>query len=185
VAVNSKDLLLTPEVNGVHASTLKTTANIGGVGGGASLGATETFRVDFVTDLSGDPADGPGEYDVLANRDHTFSGHYTANGASALFKSTGGSTVTIAAYDDPDGNNVVGDGVADTINGIVITWRGGASSSLITTSGVYAVTSAANVSHNFTVTFNANGSVTVAGIEGDTGSSMVGTVIAIYNRHRL
>ena len=58
---NSPDLLLTPESAGLPFGTINTTANAGGVGGaggssGNNVGSLETFRIDFVTDLSGDPA---------------------------------------------------------------------------------------------------------------------------------
>ena len=58
---NSPDLLLTPAVNHQNASSINTSATSGGVGSGQSVGSVgnlpETFRVDFVTDLRGDPAD--------------------------------------------------------------------------------------------------------------------------------
>ena len=57
---NSPDLLLTPSVNHQYASSINTSATSGGVGSGQSVGTVgnlpETFRVDFVTDLSGNPA---------------------------------------------------------------------------------------------------------------------------------
>ena len=171
---NSQDLLLTPSINGLSNSTINATANSGGIGSGASVGATETFRVDFVTDLRGNPADGAGNYDTSANRDHLFDGHYTVNGASALFKSSTGSTVKITAFDDTDGNTVVGDGAKDTINGLTIAYLG-VLSSLITASGAYLVNG-----QNFTVGFNADGSVNVANVAGASGSSLAGTVIAVF-----
>jgi hypothetical protein len=174
---NSKDLLLTPSVNGAPSSTINSTANTGGIGGGASVGATETFRVDFVTDLRGNPADGAGDYGTAGNRDHVFDGHYTVNGASALFKSSGGSSVKITAFDDPDGNNVVRDGVKDTINGMTIAYLGVSSAVIIPT------TSSVNYTVNgrsFTVIQNADGSVTIGGVAGESGSSMQGTVIAVF-----
>ncbi|WP_432815625.1 DUF5801 repeats-in-toxin domain-containing protein [Sphingorhabdus sp.] len=174
---NSKDLLLTPSVNGAPSSTINSTANTGGIGGGASVGATETFRVDFVTDLRGNPADGAGDYGTAGNRDHVFDGHYTVNGASALFKSSGGSSVKITAFDDPDGNNVVRDGVKDTINGMTIAYLGVSSGVIIPT------TSSVNYTVNgrsFTVIQNADGSVTIGGVAGESGSSMQGTVIAVF-----
>jgi VCBS repeat-containing protein len=174
---NSKDLLLTPSISGAPNSTINSTANTGGIGGGASVGATETFRVDFVTDVRGNPADGSGNYGTAGNRDHVFDGHYTVNGASALFKSSGGSTVKITAFDDPDGNNVVGDGAKDTINGMTIAYLGVSSALIIPT------TSSANYTINgqsFSVIRNADGSVTVGGVAGEPGSSIQGTVIAVF-----
>ena len=80
---NSPDLLLTPERAGLPFGTINTTANAGGVGGaggssGNNVGSLETFRIDFVTDLSGNPAGSPTQ--TPANRDHVFDGHYTING---------------------------------------------------------------------------------------------------------
>ena len=73
------------------------------------MGPAQTFRVDFVTDLRGNPASqGSGDYDTLSKRDDLFDGHYTTNGASATFTSTSGATINIRAFDDPDGDNVVG-----------------------------------------------------------------------------
>jgi large repetitive protein len=174
---NSQDLLLTPSISGAPNGSINSTANTGGISSGASVGSTETFRVDFVTDLRGNPADGAGDYGTAANRDHVFDGHYTVNGASALFKSSSGSTVKITTFDDADGNNVVGDGVKDTINGITIAYFGVASTIIIptTTATNYTVNG-----HVFTVTLNADGSVNVAGVAGDSGSSLLGTVIAVF-----
>ena len=174
---NSKDLLLTPSISGAPNGSINSTATAGGIGSGASVGSTETFRVDFVTDLRGDPADGAGNYGTVANRDHVFDGHYTVNGASALFKSTTGTTVKITAFDDADGNNEVGDGVKDTITGITIAYFGIASAVIIPT------TTATNYTVNgrvFTVTQNADNSVNVAGVAGDPGASLQGTVIAVF-----
>ena len=102
---NSPDLLLTPAINHRDAGTINTTANAGGVGGvgaaGNNVGNLETFRIDFVTDLSGNPnSNGPGDYGVLANRDHVFDGHYPVNGATGIFASTTGSIVNFAAFLD-------------------------------------------------------------------------------------
>ena len=50
-----------------------------------------------MTDLRGDPADDVGgqNYAAGANRDHVFDGHYTVNGVTALFKSSGGSLAAL------------------------------------------------------------------------------------------
>lgn len=176
----SRDLLLTPEVNGANAGSVNTTATIGGISGGASVGSGETFRIDFVLDLRGDPADTVGgqDYAALANRDHVFDGHYDANGATALFKSTSGSQVRITAFDDADGNTVVGDGAIDTITGVTIAYRGVAFGSIITPTSTptnYTVNG-----QTFTVTLNADGSVSIDGIRGDSGSSLLGTVVGVF-----
>ena len=102
---NSPDLLLTPERAGLPFGTINTTADAGGVGGaggssGNNVGSLETFRIDFVTDLSGDP--GGITYADAANRDHVFDGHYTVNGSTAIFASTTGSIVNFAAFIDND-----------------------------------------------------------------------------------
>ncbi|HVL29472.1 MAG TPA: hypothetical protein VM326_01980, partial [Sphingomicrobium sp.] len=88
--------------------------------------------------------------------------------------STSGTTVKVAAFDDPGGNNVVGDGVLDTITSIAISYGGGPAT-LITTSGNYVVSGKA-----YTVTFNVDGTVNVAGVVGDSGSSQIGTRVAAY-----
>ncbi len=177
---DSFDLLLTPEIGGAPGSSVNTTATIGGIGNtfvGSQSGG-ETFRIDFVTDLRGDPADTTqNNYAGAANRDHVFDGHYTVNGATALFKSSTGSTVRITAFDDADGNNVVGDGVIDHINGVTIAYLGVSYGSVIiptSTPTNYTVNG-----HVFTVTLNVDGSVSVAGVAGESGSSLNGTVIGV------
>jgi hypothetical protein len=170
---------LTPAENGVNGGTVNTTATIGGISGGASVGAGETFRVDFVKDLGGDPADTVGglNYASIQNRDHSFDGHYTVNGATALFKSSNNSTIRITAFDDPDGNAVVGDGVIDVIRGLTISYFGVAGGLIVPT---VAATDYTVNGHVFTVVLNPDGSVSVSGVAGDSGSSLQGTVIAIF-----
>ena len=167
---NSPDLLLTPAVNHQNASSINTSGTSGGVGSGQSVGSVgnlpETFRVDFVTDLRGDPAGSPANYGNPANRDHVFDGHYTVNGSNTDFSGSSGSTINIAAFDDPDGNNIVGDGVKDTITGVVIRFGG-------STSGFIDLTQLTNPSpvvggHNFTITENADGSIDLGGVAGTT-----------------
>ena len=163
---NSPDLLLTPAVFHLPASSINTSSGSAGVGGGQSIGPAETFRVDFVTDLRGDPAGSPANYGNPNNRDHVFDGHYTVNGSSADFIATSGSTINFAAFDDPDGNNIVGDGVKDTITGVVIRFGG-------STSGFIDLTQLTNPSpvvggHTFTITENADGSIDVGGVAGTT-----------------
>ena len=180
---NSQDLLLTPSINHTNDGTINSTANTGGVGGGASVGSGETFRVDFVTDLRGDPADGQGDYDTAVNRDHVFDGHYTVNGAVALFKSSSGSTVNITAFDDPDGNTVVGDGVKDTITGVSIAYQGVAYEDASGNPIIIPTSTATNYivnGHTFTVTLLADGSVNVGGVAGASGASLSGTQIAVF-----
>ena len=170
---NSSDLLLTPIINGANSGTINSNANSGGISSGASVGAGEAMRVDFITDLRGDPA-GSGGYQTAANRDHVFDSHYTTNGASALFIATDASTVNVKAYDDPDGNNVVGDGVVDPITYIVISYYGIASAYIAPTTTLthYTVNG-----HDFTVQLQADGSVSVGNVNGDQSA---GTRIAAY-----
>ena len=120
---NSHDLLLTPMEGGVSAGTVNTTANAGGVGGGASIGSDEAMRVDFVVDLQGTPTPAK-DYSNPIYQNHTFDEHYIANGAAALITSTKGSTILIKAFDDPDGNYTVGDGNLDSINAVAIDYNG-------------------------------------------------------------
>ncbi|MBD3774630.1 MAG: hypothetical protein IE921_13740, partial [Rhodobacteraceae bacterium] len=164
----SQDLLLTPIENGVSSGSVNTNANEGGVSDGNSVKTGEAMRVDFVTDLSGSPSSS-GDYSTPALQNHTFSGHYNANGANALFTGINGGTaqssVLMTAYDDnattgTDGNFVVGDGVQDTITSVGISYNG--ANLLVTVSGTYSVGG-----HNFTVTFS-GGTAQVDGVVSNT-----------------
>ncbi len=124
---DSTDLLLTPFGT---ATTINGNANAAGAGGGAggqNIGVGEGVRVDFVVDLGGNPA-GSGGYTTAANRDHTFDGHYVANGASLKFgDGTSNTTLKITARDETpatDANNIVGDGVLDSVTSVVISYDG-------------------------------------------------------------
>lgn len=167
---DSKDLLLTPMTGGNDGGTMNTNANEGGVSGGNSVGAGEAVRVDFVVDLTGSPASGQ-DYGVLANQTHAFEAHYTANGASALFTSTGGSTVRVVARDDVDNDNDVGDGVQDNLSGIAISYNG--QTIQITTAGTYVVGT-----HSFTVSFT-GGQAVVGGVV--DGTRIAGFTSTGYN----
>ena len=124
---DSRDLLLTPFGT---ATTINGNANSAGAGGGAggqNIGAGEGVRLDFVVDLGGNPA-GAGGYTVTSNRDHTFDSHYIANGASLKFGDGKNNTVLqITARDETtttDTNNVVGDGILDSVTSVVISYDG-------------------------------------------------------------
>ena len=127
-----QDVLLTPMVGGVSAGTTNTSNISGGIGAGNSVDSGEAIRVDYVHGLSGDPTKNisDADYSNLINQDHVFDGHNTVNGASAVFTGiTGGmgsptSDILIEAYDDNDGDDVVGDGFLDTITAIQITYDG-------------------------------------------------------------
>ncbi|MDZ4271901.1 MAG: VCBS domain-containing protein [Erythrobacter sp.] len=154
---DSRDLLLTP----VGGGTVNTNANEGGIAGGNSVGSGEAMRVDYVIDLIGNPVPG-GDFND-GDDTQNFDGHYTVNGASALFTSiNSASTIRISAFDDNDSGTVrnVGDGTPDPITSIAISFNG--QTATVNTSG--AITIGGRV---FTVTFN-NGIVDVAGVGANT-----------------
>ncbi|MCK2182936.1 type I secretion C-terminal target domain-containing protein, partial [Halomonas getboli] len=120
---DSRDLLLTPMVDGSSAGSVNTNANEGGVSDGNSLGANEAMRIDYVIDLSGTPVNGT-DYEDAGADNHVFDGHYQVNGAAATFTKTSGSTVLFKAFDDADGDNAVGDGTQDDITAVGISFGG-------------------------------------------------------------
>jgi VCBS repeat-containing protein len=163
---DSNDLLLTP----INAGTVNTTANSGGVDN-TFVDFGEGMRVDFVIDLAGDPKGHP--YTTPANQDHAFDGHYTVNGAGALFSACTNASVKITAKDDADTGHVpgsvgtVGDGTRDTINAIGIGYGG----QLALVSYAVAGTTPYEVTvggHVFQVTFNADGTALVDGVTENT-----------------
>jgi hypothetical protein len=169
------DLLLTPMIGGVSDGTTNTNANEGGVDGGNSVGSGEAMRLDFISNLAGNPnkSGGSGDYSDVVNQDHTFTGHYNTNGASATFTNISGGSATsdvrIKAFDDPDGNNTVGDGTRDDINGVGISFGG--ETLLVTVDGTYTVGG-----HDFTVDFqNVSGHIEVV-----VGSVVSNTQIATF-----
>ena len=101
---------------------------LGGGGNGQQIGTGEGIRLDYVNDLTGDPA-GSGGYNDLANRDFVFADHYEVNGAVVSFGgiNIGSSAARFTAKDDPDtgGDNVVGDGDLDHITSVAISFGGG------------------------------------------------------------
>ena len=156
---NSSDVLITPMTSGVDGGTMNANASSTGVSGGNSVGSGEAVRVDFVIDLTGNPANG--DYATLANQTHAFDSHYNANGASALFTNiNSSSSVRLVARDDNDTDNDVGDGVKDTITKVAISFNNATLS--VTANGTYNVGG-----QNFTVTF-VNGEATVAGVVANT-----------------
>ncbi|QCB53349.1 tandem-95 repeat protein [Sphingopyxis sp. PAMC25046] len=152
---NSQDILITPMKNNADGGTVNANNTETGVDNN-NVGANEAVRVDFVIDLTGSPGNGQ-DYGVLANQNHAFDSHYTANGASALFTNiNGSSSVRLVARDDVDTDNDIGDGIKDTITKVAISYNGATLS--VTANGTYNVGG-----QNFTVTF-ANGEATVAGV---------------------
>ncbi|WEN41485.1 Alginate lyase 7 [Thauera sp. GDN1] len=186
---DSNDLLITPMIKTgeVYASgsTVNTNATSGGVGAGGSVGTGEAIRIDFVTDLTGDPVSGK-PY-VAGDPTHDFEGHYTTNGASALFLGISGSNPTskvrIRAYDDNDGDNVVGDGVQDSITAVGVTYNG--QSLLVSVASIgTAATSYTIGGKTFTVQFidvdPTDATKYEVTIDGVAGGSKDGTQIATY-----
>ena len=152
---NSQDILITPMKNGADGGTVNANNTETGVDNN-NVGPTEAVRVDFVIDLTGSPGNGQ-DYGVLANQNHAFDSHYTANGASALFTNiNSSSSVRLVARDDVDTDNDIGDGIKDTITKVAISYNNATLS--VTANGTYNVGG-----QNFTVTFS-NGEATVAGV---------------------
>ena len=100
----SDDLLLTPVGAGTSINGNANAAGVsGGTGpgsGGLSIGTNEGIRLDFVNDLTGDPAGG----DFPANSDFVFEDHYEANGAAVTFGgiNTGSAAARFTAKNDLD-----------------------------------------------------------------------------------
>ena len=71
------------------------------------IGTGEGIRLDFVNDLTGDPA-GSGGYNVPANRDFVFADHYEVNGAAVSFGgiNIGSAAARFTAKDDTDGRTM-------------------------------------------------------------------------------
>ena len=70
---------------------------------GLGIGSGEAIRLDFVNDLTGNPA-GSGGFDDPANRDFVFADHYEVNGAAVSFGgiNVGSAAARFTAKDDPD-----------------------------------------------------------------------------------
>ena len=124
----SDDLLLTPVGAGDTINGNANSAGVSGGGNGQQIGTGEGIRLDYVNDLTGNPA-GSGGYNVPANRDFVFADHYEVNGAAVSFGgiNVGSSAARFTAKDDPDGsigNDAVGDGIVDPITSIAISFGG-------------------------------------------------------------
>jgi hypothetical protein len=189
----NNDLLITPELNGLPDLTVNANATVGGIGTGNSVGAGEAVRLDFVHDLGGDSAKagGSGDYSDAVNEDHTFTDHYTVNGATATFSSTTGSKVKIVAADDVNQDTVTGGTgnpvgldpgntgfTLDSITAILITY-GGVSQLVDLSTYVLGVGQTVTVNgHDFVVTtIDANGATAGTPI-GVTVDNVVGDNIA-------
>ena len=184
---NSPDLLLTPEIAGVHAGTINTTANAGGVGAwrqlGNNVGTLETFRIDFVTDLSGNPNSRarPTEYWPIAI---TFSMVTTRSmGQPAIFASTTGSIVNFAAFFDDDttggvGNDVVGDGAPRAVTGISVSFLNGSQFFDLSAAGQQSFANVTIGGQQFTITELGDGTVNISGV-------VTGTQVGVFTAQRL
>ena len=182
----SSDLLITPLVDGDTANGNANEIGSGGAGGGSlAVGPNQGLLLDFVSDLLGNPTNGGGGYVSPSN--HTFDGHYTVPSAAVEF-SVGNAnnvgTIKFVAWDDPDGNNTVGDVAVndwDNITQVIISYGGQTPNDatddaqfVIDTSatGAYAVSYDGS---SYTLTKAADGSVTYNGIE-------TGTVVAVFTQ---
>ncbi|WP_018993880.1 retention module-containing protein [Thioalkalivibrio sp. ALgr1] len=111
------DILLTP----VGATSVNTNSNEGGVGN-VFVSSGQAMRVDYVENASGIPPNGAG-YDP-ANPGHMFDGHVLVDGASARISTANDTTIRVEAFNDPDGNNRVGDGDPVRITGAFVEYGG-------------------------------------------------------------
>jgi T1SS-143 domain-containing protein len=128
---DSKDLLLTPFSNGAgEGNAVNGNANSAGVtggGGGQNVGTNEGIRLDFVIDLTGNPAGSPANYDGNpAQQDHVFDTHYQVNDASVRFgDGQTDSTISIQVFDASDASDIVlNNGSMISITQIVISYDG-------------------------------------------------------------
>ncbi|AXY43824.1 hypothetical protein [Halomonas sp. JS92-SW72] len=120
---SSQDILITP----INGSTVNTTNSIGGTAGvgnttvGSSRDGNQAIRVDYVNNLSGTASSG-GSYDIN-NPTHTFDGHYSVNGATAILLGANNTTIRVTAYDYSQGyeGNLVGSAAGDNISPDTIT----------------------------------------------------------------
>ncbi|MBE9537871.1 MAG: type I secretion C-terminal target domain-containing protein, partial [Proteobacteria bacterium] len=191
------DILLTPIDGGVFSGSINESANTVGMGDGQSVGANEAIRVDFLLGISGDPsatAGGDGYINPL-NQDHVFerdtsgTAHQMVNGAEATFSKLVGTTeINISAWDSPEGDAdaATGDQLiynstgGQAISTVVITDPTAVAPTEVTgstadedgaTAGIQ-VTVGAN---QYTVKFNGDGTVNIAGIvQGATIGIIVG-----------
>ncbi|MBB5055174.1 T1SS-143 domain-containing protein [Afipia massiliensis] len=129
---DSRDILITPVGTADTVNNNATSTGAGGGSGGQNIGAGEGLRLDFVIDLTGDTGGSGGYNDnsppPFPNRDHVFDDHYNTNGATIKFgDGSTNTTLQITARDETvatDANNVVGDGVLDSVNKIIINYDG-------------------------------------------------------------
>ncbi|WP_119307925.1 DUF5801 repeats-in-toxin domain-containing protein, partial [Cohaesibacter haloalkalitolerans] len=185
---NSSDLLITPVATNPatpsypYYTTINNTANgfgTGGGGGGQNIGSGEGIRLDFVTDLVGNPASTAGDYTTTTNQDHMYDGHYGVNGAFVSFGSIGTSS-TVRFYTKIDDDSdlpaaigtfpTVGDGANEPILSITVSHM----TNSLTTPPTYTtmtfyrsggdLTGVLIGTQSYDITWNGDGSVDVAGL---------------------
>ena len=100
----SDDLLLTPAAQEPQSTETRMRLVSAVAVAGLNIGSGEAIRLDFVNDLTGNPA-GSGGYNDPANRDFVFADHYEVNGAVVSFGgiNVGSAEARFTAKDDPDG----------------------------------------------------------------------------------
>ena len=163
IADGSHDLLLTPVGAGTTINGNANSAGISGGGNGQQIGTGEGIRLDYVKDLTGNPA-GSGGFDDPANRDFVFANHYEVNGASVSIGgiNVGSAAARFTAKDDPDrgGDDVVNDGTVDHITSVAINF-GGETKAVALGAFVNPVIVGG---HSFTIDAQLDGSVIVGGL---------------------
>jgi T1SS-143 domain-containing protein len=182
---DSHDLLITP----TNETSVNTSGILGGIDTGQSVGSGEGFRIDYVIDLTGEPAGGGADYDDGATNGHTFNAgdtddHYTTNGAFFTVRQSGGSDILIKAFDDTSNNEIVGDGTQDAITGITITYVN-ATGTTFTSAELVPTTTEQTVNVggiDFTYELDDDGeSVHIGNVQGATGANVnPHTTIAVF-----
>lgn len=162
----TNDVLVTPVNEASPSGTVNYSSNALGTDD-VWINDQEAVRLDFVTNLTGDPDKNvsQNDYSRVLNRDHQFDGHYSVNGASVKLNSNGTSKVKFSASDDADGNTIVGDGTARDITSVIIAYG---TASLTINSGT---TSASIGGKTFTFDWSGN-DVVIGGVTGSTTVSI-------------
>ena len=164
-------VLVTPLAGSSLATTLDGTVNANADAGGANkptIGSGEGLRVNFVDGITGTPTSGGSGY--AGGFDHGFDAHVDTNGASAVFssiKNNDPATAVFAAFNETTDPGLTPAGDTDTVK---------VNDELVTITRVVVfdaqgdqyVFTEDGTAGGFTVDFNDDGTVTVAGInEGD------------------
>ena len=153
----SDDLLVTPAGTGTSINGNANSVGISGGSSGQQIGSGEAIRLDYVNDLTGNPAG--------SGNDFVFADHYEVNGAAVSFGgiNVGSAAARFTAKDDPDGpigNDAVGDGIVDHITSVAINFGGEIKAFAL---GAF-VNPVIVGGHSFTIDAQADGSVIVGGL---------------------